>query len=214
MFAAINAAEPVQLIDLPDSGSEEEDEEEDESKSITATPKQPEPVVSNSKVPENSEEVASPTISTSNILEEQNFVAKSKSSSKPKKNATVSLEADRTLITEAMESVRQQYPDMFKPTSRCKIPHVNIDVLRDDLFNASVLRVRRFASVPEVVAQLQLINSHLKVKYAQLASEKDVDKEVFTKSFQTALAKAQKYEFYLGMEKDWIYDKSLWLKKK
>lgn len=201
LFAAINAAEPVRLIDLPDSGSEEDDEVEGESESITATPTQPEPVVSNSKVPENSEKLASPTISTSNILEEQNIVAKSKPSSKPKKNVTVSLEADRTLITEAMESVRQQYPDMFKPTSRCKIPHVNIDVLRDDLFNASVLRVRRFASVLEFVAQLQLINGHLKVKYAQLASEKDVDKEVFTKSFQTALAKAQKYEFYLGDRK-------------
>lgn len=213
LFSAINAAEPVRLIDLPDSsifGEEDEAENdvqnaprsEGETPSTTnqlATDPAPVAVAAVSSTPSSDESTNPPT---------------KKTGSREEKSAAPSMtaEQEKELITVTVEALRAEYPDMFKPTSRCKIPHLNIDVLRDDLYNANVLRVRSFASPDDLQKQLRLINASLKEKFRQLQSESDVESQTFSKSFVTALNKAQKFDFYLGMEKDWIYDKSLWLK--
>lgn len=95
---------------------------------------------------------------------------------------------------------------MFKPTSRCKVPHVNIDVLRDDLFNSNILAHYNISSSTNMIEKLEYINEQLAVKYKSLKNDPEQAK-TFTKSYSTALNKAENYNFFLGMEKNWIYHK-------
>jgi hypothetical protein len=210
LFSAINAAEPVRLIDLPDSSVfGEEDEVESD---VQNTPQsQSEPPLATDQQKTDPTPVAVPSTPSSDETAKPP-TKKTKSREKKPSEPSLTPEQEKELITVTVEALRAEYPDMFKPTSRCKIPHLNIDVLRDDLYSANVLRVRTFARPDDLQKQLRVINAALKEKFRQLQSESDVESQTFSKSFVAALNKAQKFDFYLGMEKDWIYDKSLWLK--
>ena len=40
---------------------------------------------------------------------------------------------ENALISEAAEALRQRYPNMFKASRTCRPPHVNLDVLRNQM---------------------------------------------------------------------------------
>ena len=106
----------------------------------------------------------------------------------------------RTIINEAVESLCKRHPDMFKSTSRCKIPHVNPDILRDDLFKSDIIRRQGINSSEELVDHLFKINRNLASRYTSRSPE-------FNKAgklFRAALNKAIHHDFYLGMERSWI----------
>lgn len=46
----------------------------------------------------------------------------------------------RQVITEAAEILQTKYSEMFKPSARCRPPHLNIDNLRDDLFQNDIIK--------------------------------------------------------------------------
>lgn len=216
LFSAINAAEPVRLIDLPDSsifGADDETEND-----ASTTPQDggkvtvPQSIEAPAAVEQQKSEPTAAAVPSSPSDETKDVKPVVKKASSRVKKTTMTPEQEKELITVSVEALRADFPDMFKPTSRCKIPHLNIDVLRDDLYSANVLRVRTFASPDDFQQQLRRINNSLKEKFQQLQNESDVESQTFSKSFVSALSKAQKFDFYLGMEKDWIYDKSLWLK--
>lgn len=284
LFSAINAAEPVRLIDMPDEPEEDEDNDEDDVQPVVPASKPARGSVktkatnastaSTVKVDTASVEVSSqqqaPTETTAATATttvptttESNASTKTKAVPKVEKAEAVvttseearapvehveavpqqqqqqddywhskkavhviDKDALRDVVTNAVESLRNQYPAMFKATSRCKAPHVNTDVLRDDLFTCllSLQQQQRhqyaFGSHDSLLAQLALINATLRTKYAALAhvqqqqsqTENTETTSEFTKSFQTALQKAQKHDFFLGLDKQWLYEDALWHK--
>ena len=46
----------------------------------------------------------------------------------------------KVCIDEAVDALAAAYPAMFKPSMRCRPPHVNRDVVRNALFHGDVLR--------------------------------------------------------------------------
>ena len=49
-------------------------------------------------------------------------------------------ESDRQVISNAAEQLCGKYNEMFKSTARCRAPHLNIDNLRDDLFQNNYIK--------------------------------------------------------------------------
>lgn len=60
------------------------------------------------------------------------------------------------MITTAAEMLRERYPAMFKPSHACRPPHLNVDVLREEVHKADVLsrfQVRRWAALSSQLEQ-------------------------------------------------------------
>ena len=61
----------------------------------------------------------------------------------------------KKIIDGAADKLRRRYSTMFKPSSACRTPHMNIDNLRDELFQVSpclraCVRVRVCLSIVRV----------------------------------------------------------------
>lgn len=110
------------------------------------------------------------------------------------------------ILNEAAEELRRRYPSMFKPSSRCRPPHVNIDVLRDDMYQAEFIQrnAARIRSAADCVEFLTSINKELG---AAIAAQYNDPKQTadLQKATLNAMKKAILFEFYLGLNKSWMY---------
>lgn len=194
LFREINAAEPVRLIDLPEEAGSQ---------------------VSNFQLHhvdycllshlQNEEEIEQ---SQGTSLEKSELSTKELSSKGLVQAGKKQLEnKERAIVTEAVEILKNRYPDMFKPTSRCKIPHLNADVLRDDIFSNGIISTRGITSTEELLTYLESVNNSLSDKYAAImASPKK--RKLLSKSVQNAISKSVSLGFFLGIEKDWLISTS------
>jgi hypothetical protein len=111
----------------------------------------------------------------------------------------------------AVESLRAKFKPMFKPTKACRAPHLNVDLLRQELYDANVL-VRHCDIEALGKGDKQAGDALLRWLLAAndtLASRSDDEwreshkgsKAAFTK----ALQKARENGLYLGLEKSWLF---------
>lgn len=106
--------------------------------------------------------------------------------------------ADRKVINEGADRLLEKYPDMFSPSQRCRAPHLNIDNLRDALFASNAIQ-RHNIKTPKALEQWILgQNDLLASKFQSEENRKLV--------LKTALNKAEKYDFYLGLDSSWLYN--------
>eukprot|EP00553_Chaetoceros_curvisetus_P009318 CAMPEP_0204618554 /NCGR_PEP_ID=MMETSP0717-20131115/5165_1 /ASSEMBLY_ACC=CAM_ASM_000666 /TAXON_ID=230516 /ORGANISM="Chaetoceros curvisetus" /LENGTH=203 /DNA_ID=CAMNT_0051632317 /DNA_START=58 /DNA_END=669 /DNA_ORIENTATION=+ len=103
---------------------------------------------------------------------------------------------DRRIINECAMQLRDAYPDMFKPSQRCRSPHLNIDNLRDAIFAAGVLKRHNIKSQKALVDWVMEKNLDMKGRF-----EKSAPPNVSA----IALKKAKKFDFYLGLDLGWLY---------
>lgn len=103
---------------------------------------------------------------------------------------------DRKTLNGGVERLSERFPAMFSASSRCRAPHVSIDNMRDALFAANVLDRHQIKSPKGLEEWLLRQNELLKVKYETEGAS--VPKQ--------ALAKAQKYDFYLGLSTSWYHN--------
>lgn len=108
--------------------------------------------------------------------------------------------ADRHIITDGATRVQARFQDMFSVNQRCRAPHLNIDNLRDALFAADVIGRHQLKSPAAMEEWMMKQNELLAEKY-----HKNVD-DVQDKVPKSALTKAKKYDFYLGLESSWFYN--------
>lgn len=112
------------------------------------------------------------------------------------------------ILTAAADQLALQYAEMFKPSSRCKPPHLNVDVLRDDLYQSGFLARHspQAATAQQLLDLLERVNQSVKsqmLQEQQQGKEKNVPPP--SKSAQAALRKAGEHDFFLGMDKAWMY---------
>ena len=107
-------------------------------------------------------------------------------------------EADRKAITDGAMRLKDKFPEMFKESEKCRAPHVNIDNLRDHLFSADVVKRHGLKSGAAVEKWMMEQNKVLAAKYAKEDERVKVNDKV--------LAKADKFQFYLGMDPSWLYN--------
>jgi hypothetical protein len=106
---------------------------------------------------------------------------------------------DRNLITNAVNRLEADFPDMFSPSQRCRVPHVNTDNLRDNVFAANVIKRKNLKTANDLYDWIISENKSLARKYAD---SEDLQQSVNKKAW----SKAEKYEFYLGLESSWLYN--------
>lgn len=111
--------------------------------------------------------------------------------------------AERKIINGAAEALKDSFPEMFKPSTRCRQPHLNLDNLRDALFSSDVLKRHSLKSDKALVDWMMEKNALLAKEFAvQGANGSRTASKSVSKS---ALAKAEKFNFFLGLDSTWLY---------
>jgi len=106
--------------------------------------------------------------------------------------------AERKIINEAAAALAAKYPAMFKPSQRCRPPHLNTDNLRDALFTANILNKHdHIKSQADLLLWLEDHNAELGRKYKSGVSTRSANDVAVSKSIEN--------EFYLGLESTWLY---------
>ena len=126
--------------------------------------------------------------------------------------------ADRRIINDAATQLEERFPHMFKASQRCHSPHLNIDNLRDAIFASGLLNKYKITTKTALLKLMLQKNDEMAEKYAGkdkpvTTIPTDTDEVKLTKGalakerkFQSALAKAKKFNFYLGLDSSWLQD--------
>jgi hypothetical protein len=193
LFREINAAEPVRLVDLQlhdDSQlqSEEAQEEAQQAEEVGAGGSEISSVVRSSREGTADgagkvEQVGSAKVDDGTHTDQPELLLQA--------------------LNAAADELALQYPAMFKPSSRCKPPHLNADVLRDDLFQSGFLQRHPVAarSSAGLLRLLARVNGSL----AQQAAAATAGGSGASKSQAAAERKAAEHGLYLGLDKAWLY---------
>jgi hypothetical protein len=110
----------------------------------------------------------------------------------------VASDADREVITDAVDVLQGQFSTMFSPSQRCKVPNVNVDNLRSSIFGAKILKRHNLTTSKQLVDWLYEQNASLGDKY-----ENDKENQSLVSGKQWS--KASKNNLYLGLENSWLY---------
>jgi len=100
---------------------------------------------------------------------------------------------------EACDQLNKEYPEMFKPTHRCRPPHVHIDSLRDDMYQANVMGNFKLSSPEDLLNWMTNQNTELGKR---VTNEK---KKNHIKLKKAIFDKAVAHNFYLGVTKSWMH---------
>lgn len=114
----------------------------------------------------------------------------------------VAEEGEKKTINDASEFIRNKYEDMFKASTNCRLPHMNIDNLRDELFKSNIVGRENIENSEQLVEWIMARNNFL-------AKKKDAYwKKLFKgRNFDTikkSLMKAKERNFFIGMDRHWI----------
>jgi hypothetical protein len=114
----------------------------------------------------------------------------------------------RIIINEATEVLVSRYPEMFKPSSRCRPPHVHADTLRDNLFQSTFLTKLKINSADCLVKAIEGVNKKMMNSYVKTAAEGKASESdgARSKVSKQAYKKALENKFFLGVgDKSWMH---------
>jgi hypothetical protein len=212
LFREINCAEPVRLVDL--QLSHEYDVESADQEQLQLAP------VANSSVSTEKTaqratkpvpvKAASPVKPQDQKAELSPFpAAAAATTAAPTPAAAKPLQGEQLLavLNEASDRLQQQFPDMFKPSSRCKPPHLNIDVLRDDLFQSEFAARHAVASAEDLVRLLLRANAAAEGALIKKQQQQDpaASSSPLGPAAIAAQKKAKEFGLFLGLDKAWLY---------
>lgn len=103
------------------------------------------------------------------------------------------------VLNSTTDALCAKYPAMFKPSSRCKPPHLNADVFRDELFQSGFLHRHSQHTISQegLLRLLDFVNMSLGSSLNSV--------ELVGKSVLQAQRKATEHSFFLGLDKSWLY---------
>lgn len=105
---------------------------------------------------------------------------------------------DRKTINEGAKRLEEAFPEMFSASQRCRAPHLNIDNLRDALFKSDAVKRHDLKSPKAMEAWMLQHNQRLKEELTADSSTKAASVS------KTALQKAIKHDFFLGLDSTWL----------
>ena len=114
----------------------------------------------------------------------------------------VAEEGEKKTINDASEIIRNKYSDMFKASTNCRIPHMNIDNLRDELFKSNIVGRENIENSEQLVEWIMARNTYLSKK--KDAYWKKVFKGRNFDAINKSLVKARERNFFIGMDRNWI----------
>jgi len=122
-------------------------------------------------------------------------------------------EGERDAINGVSEKLAEQFAEMFKPSLRCRPPHLNVDNFRQELWdseNARKLLQEAVASGDGEEKVEEKLMNWLMEKNEELAQRSEDEwltapsaRVKSGKTLRTALTKARKNSFFLGLDNGW-----------
>lgn len=112
--------------------------------------------------------------------------------------------ADNAVLTGAAEEMRRRYPEMFKPSHGCRPPHLNVDVLRNEMHKADLLRRHVISTEEELLAWLEKRNEALAARDDDAWASGGGGRARSSSALSKALAKARAQSFFLGLDYEWL----------
>eukprot|EP00592_Proboscia_alata_P008201 CAMPEP_0194362894 /NCGR_PEP_ID=MMETSP0174-20130528/10748_1 /TAXON_ID=216777 /ORGANISM="Proboscia alata, Strain PI-D3" /LENGTH=459 /DNA_ID=CAMNT_0039136089 /DNA_START=13 /DNA_END=1392 /DNA_ORIENTATION=- len=109
------------------------------------------------------------------------------------------------VINSAASSISKKYPEMFKASQNCRMPHVNIDNLRNKLFTSGVIEQHSIRDSNTLLLWIEEKNLELGERYKNSEDENNIPKKGGKKIGKAALTKALKHNFFLGLDSSWVY---------
>jgi hypothetical protein len=113
----------------------------------------------------------------------------------------------KEILDGATDLLMREYAEMFKPTARCRPPHLNIDVFREDLFQSELIIRLGLKSIED-------LTRHIKSANIKLGERSDDEwgqrlgvvnaKGVRSKTIDQAIKKARSNGFFLGLDASWM----------
>ena len=210
IFKEINRAEPVSLIDLihSDSDAEElgESEDEDNKEAVQELASDS----TNIMTPPITREDPATVVNSENTDDKTVSPPLTSTKVSQKKTNSISMKQIKSIIDGTCSHFKTKHPAMFKPSKNCRPPHANIDNLREQmfesrhqLFESNGENMPMIRSMEELVCHVSDINDRLGQRTSKEWHE--VRDGLTTKTRTTALKKAEYHQFYLGMDKTWLY---------
>ena len=113
------------------------------------------------------------------------------------------------VINEVADELKEMYPAMFKPTSRCRAPHLHLDTLRDNLYTSGVAEAvagkSRKHGAAKLMAHLQRVNDKMAARSEQeWRAALSGGKTSVPAAMERALEKAKAEGLFLGLDKSWL----------
>ena len=109
----------------------------------------------------------------------------------------------KRIIDVAMTLLQEKHPAFFKVSQNPKLPHVNVDNLRDSLFQHHIVERHGFKTAEELLTWLDHVNDVLAQK-----QEKEWKNRIFKgrnwEMVEKAIGKARKGNFFLGLDHTWL----------
>ena len=99
------------------------------------------------------------------------------------------------IINVAVTAISDKFPEMFKPSTSCRRPHLNIDNVRNEIFLNKVIERHEFKTAKHMEDWMLARNQAMATKYQTSDSK--------SKIADRALSKAHTYGFYLGLDSTW-----------
>jgi len=109
------------------------------------------------------------------------------------------------VVDATVEKLRSQFAAMFSPSQRCRAPNVNVDVLRQKLFDADVVHSLLKSNLTEE-QNIETLHNFIIDINNQLSQRTDEQWKSMNQrpSFQKALEKSKDNQFFLGIDTAWI----------
>jgi hypothetical protein len=114
------------------------------------------------------------------------------------------------MLEGACARAKQKYPAMFSASHRPKLPRLNVDALRQELFDAEVATRANLADEESFFAWLEVKNARLKARAREdwLAArpKRGRGARLTDAAYLRALDLAEEHGFFLGMDFAWLDD--------
>ena len=112
------------------------------------------------------------------------------------------------MLEGAVQRLKETYPTMFSDSARCKMPNVNLDNLREELFSAEIHARFNITTEEDFAAWLNGVNARLAARSDDdwLASRPKRGRGAggSKATYLKALGKARENHFFLGMDFTWL----------
>jgi len=111
-------------------------------------------------------------------------------------------ENEKNILDEATDILQKQFPEMFKSSTRCKIPHLNVDIFRDEIFQNEIIVTHKIKSADALLKFFLSKNQ----KLSKRTDEEwlNLNGGIGNKTIEQALKKARAHNFFLGLDKNWF----------
>jgi hypothetical protein len=112
---------------------------------------------------------------------------------------------EREAINEVVQGLLKDFgKHFFKPSSRCRMPHLHVDNLREALAESPVARAHAANGTQALREWVLETNKQLEARSDRDWHAYNKSRNGQSKSFPDALAKCRRHGFFLGLDSTWL----------